>query len=502
MSRDGVTDLLTRLPVGGFRRREVYDVSGGVVEGGTSRGLSFQLVTGPGSGKTHSIAALLVFFAGDTVWSTGDRSYPDEVWGAFLSGLARAWLPLCAEQTYPHGTTPRMPSRALDALLREIVNPMDAQATFAEFRRRHDVSSWFAEAGVALPSLYALREGQTFLLETGDHMLRWHVADVLRTLERLGDAVDSQLAAAGTCSAAREAWRARDEGTDADVAAMVLGIDAARARGLESAGVIPKAGRHELLRGLDEVRVAARMLAAKVGDEQIGLIADLIRSQGRNDTPALDRLCPEASGILDGAALELPRVQGQRLATWLRTALGMEGNGTRVDPEDILRAWGVPIVDIETEPAIEAVCFWGESRGPAILLNRNGRSSRKPASWHRSGYSGGARATLAHEICHLLVDRRGALPAAEVLGGSVPYAPEERARSFAAEFLLPREFAGETYRRSPSAREAVETLSEAYRVSWTVAAWQILNRFGANEAVLPAADRRVLHEIAEPNRSI
>jgi hypothetical protein len=75
----------------------------------------------------------------------------------------------------------------------------------------------------------------------------------------------------------------------------------------------------------------------------------------------------------------------------------------------------------------------------------------------------------------LLLDRTGALPVGEVLGGRVPVLPEKRARAFAAEFLLPRDTAAEYVRSVPTLIEAIDQLSQDFGVSEEVAAWQVWN---------------------------
>jgi Zn-dependent peptidase ImmA (M78 family) len=61
------------------------------------------------------------------------------------------------------------------------------------------------------------------------------------------------------------------------------------------------------------------------------------------------------------------------------------------------------VIDLWTSDRIDAVACWGPRHGPAVLLNREGRHAHTER---------GARATLAHEICHLLIDRQGSLPLA------------------------------------------------------------------------------------------
>lgn len=109
------------------------------------------------------------------------------------------------------------------------------------------------------------------------------------------------------------------------------------------------------------------------------------------------------------------------------------------------------------------------------MINTNGARSRYPS---------GRRSTCAHELCHLLVDTAGALPAVEVLGGQVQQDLEQRANAFAAELLLPHAQAGRLLRegldyvhtadaRSTEIKKAVDQLTKDYQVSHEIAAWQI-----------------------------
>jgi hypothetical protein len=110
---------------------------------------------------------------------------------------------------------------------------------------------------------------------------------------------------------------------------------------------------------------------------------------------------------------------GHSLAQWVRERGGIVGPTGRAEPEQALGLWNVTIADIELPtPAIDAVAAWGRSIGPVVLVNPRGRRAHDAA---------GRRAVLAHEICHLLIDRKRALPAAEVLGGRVSQPPAARA---------------------------------------------------------------------------
>ena len=194
-------------------------------------------------------------------------------------------------------------------------------------------------------------------------------------------------------------------------------------------------------------------------------LLERLRAAPKRDTSELDALMER--GEAEILKIGRPFEQGYRLAAWLRNALSLSPE-LPCEPKALLAAWGVDIqpVDIPADP-IEAIAAWGNDHGPVILLNR-------PADDLRS-ISPRERATLAHEICHLLIDRRGALPAAEVLGGRTPEYAEKRARAFAAELLLPREAAADKVRNAGSLSEAVEQLQQTYHVSKALLGWQIRN---------------------------
>jgi hypothetical protein len=84
-------------------------------------------------------------------------------------------------------------------------------------------------------------------------------------------------------------------------------------------------------------------------------------------------------------------------------------------------------------------------------------------------------AICAGEAFGKLADREGGLPMAEVLGGMTPSILEKRARAFAAEFLLPQAAAIEVLKNGNSVRETIGVVSDRFRVSREVAAWQIQN---------------------------
>lgn len=124
---------------------------------------------------------------------------------------------------------------------------------------------------------------------------------------------------------------------------------------------------------------------------------------------------------------ELDYRQGYGLATQLR---GLLSNAdSYLDVEKLLAELGV-VVQVEAlgDSQVDGIVAWNDGCGPLILVNSAGRYFG--ARWS-------LRMTLAHELCHLLVDRN---QARAVMVASTPWAPpvlERRANAFAAELLMP-----------------------------------------------------------------
>ena len=87
------------------------------------------------------------------------------------------------------------------------------------------------------------------------------------------------------------------------------------------------------------------------------------------------------------------------------------------------------------------------------------------------------RITLAHELCHLLIDREGALPVIDVLGGHFDNFIEQRANAFAAELLLPRSQIERIWasKVKSSLTDIVNEATHEFQVSKSVAHAQIFN---------------------------
>jgi Zn-dependent peptidase ImmA (M78 family) len=112
-----------------------------------------------------------------------------------------------------------------------------------------------------------------------------------------------------------------------------------------------------------------------------------------------------------------------------------------------------------------------------------------------------ARVTLAHELCHLLLDQEHTLTAVEVLHSRMPLNIERRAKAFAGEFLLPGTVAAEQWKKEKSPRSLTEldeflsNLSRDFGVTRSVAAWKLEHGLHKEDV-----DLRILLDAVAPNR--
>lgn len=183
-----------------------------------------------------------------------------------------------------------------------------------------------------------------------------------------------------------------------------------------------------------EILAVARMRPEGLNNEDLQLLFNKIESSPHCPSNALDKLSRDL--FLDVPVYrygQMPFNDGQMAANWLRNKIG---NPRRVNPGELLKDWGVIVGSVElSSNKIDAIGYWGPHHGPGIIVNKSGIHAKS---------NNGRRATLAHEICHLLIDRKGALPLGEVLNGRINEDVEARARAFAAELLLPHIIAYET----------------------------------------------------------
>ena len=436
--------------------------------------------------ECKTLAAITLMVDGTPIWPVKGEDTDVFEWYAdeLLAHLTECWKPLILTQVYPIPVQPERPSflRAETAKRwSELPNALEAEEReVAAFEDVHNIANAFGGVAGLLP-LWFLRDQDEMIVDTQESLFRIPLHDATSALASVGDMIALRLKEAdeGKWSKLLDAWKGRDKGDATFLLALTIGRDRDTAAALIAERVLaPPKSFDEAANDNDELRIAARM-AGPMPLHQIKSVLGKVKSCTPRQTPKLDEISAEAISFVSGEGLrhERPHVQGNELAIWLRRRLELSAN-REVDPINVLeKRFNIDVraVDFAIR-LLDAVAVWGPKHGPAVLLNKtSGRISYVRNIWR----SGALRVTAAHELCHLLLDSRHTLSAVDVLGGRMPVRIEQRAKAFAAEFLLPSKEAADVWRAEgnpldlESLRKIIKALCRKYTVTESVAAWQL-----------------------------
>jgi Zn-dependent peptidase ImmA (M78 family) len=353
------------------------------------------------------------------------------------------------------------------------------------YLRSHNLAAAFR--GASAPALYIVRRNVDTAQLTADGVnveLPW--GEVRDTLTALGAAIAARLEPVREPRSenARAQWASRSP-TEASLRlALAMGRSLEDARRVEAV-CEDKSREIELW----PFAVAARMAPERMSVEALAaLMVELCRPDHLQVSSRFLELRANAQRIRGTAESQgLRRYEvGQAVARWLRHVFGT-GPELRFDIDQALSELGIEIRAVTVdEPAVDALCAFGPSRPPVVVLNQRGVHASSP---------NGRRATLAHELYHLLVDLGTTLPYAEANSVRAPRFIEQRARAFAAELLLPRVVAEQTAAAVAVGQLTAETrrLSAHYGASRELVTLQLYN---ARERASADAQREIESEYA------
>jgi Zn-dependent peptidase ImmA (M78 family) len=421
----------------------------------------------------------------DIVWGGPDGGIHWS-WVDLLTHLSTEWRRLLIEELDPLGLAQPDPRKLrVAAELGWESLPVERREReddlLCRFEHAHDLAAGLP--GIDAPPFWFLRQGERAIAGRPSRLHGLDFRFALGVLEALGGAIAERLAGAVGERArwARKQWHARDVSFDREAIRLATWqtdvviddmLECFQPHQLfEMVDGVPSAG---------PILAAARMAGDALSPSAMRGVLSRLADYPLQRTPELDVLARSAEEAFKEERFEHDYELGYELAHWLRARTDIVAPSGRAEPERALKGWNVIIDDIDLPtPTIDAIAAWGGSIGPVVMVNRRGR---------RAGFWSGRRAVLAHEICHLLIDRRRALPAAEVLGGRVSRPAERRADAFAAELLLPRTTAGRRAAEKADVESALRSLARRFGVSFELAARQVRN----SGVALGGADRSQL----------
>lgn len=415
-----------------------------------------------------------LLIAGEIAIAAEDGTAVEWSWVDLLEWLAKHWSALLLEQSYPFNIT----TLGMSTLMRDLSQRWEnmpeerienEEEQVLQFLSRHDLASAFK--GIFFPSVYLIRLGKTLEVTLTEinttHSLNLKCA--VKALEDIANGIVKRIQPfsqqSSRAQAAIELWETRQQRFEEKQLILSTGLTICSLKELSAT--------HRDFWELDaknsleetELMAAARMTSGKLTTEQQAVILNHIRQVPLQTTTILDQLTQE----LKQEFKEVGELydQGYWAANWLRRRLNKSPNEP-IQLVELLKSWQVKLQDFKLENSgLDALACWGKKHGPAILINQVLESSAS----HRFGEN----STLAHEICHLLLDRSDTLPVAEVLNGNTPERLEKRARAFAAELLLPRATAAQAIKNAANLEVVVSELSNTFKVSEKLVSLQIKN---------------------------
>jgi Zn-dependent peptidase ImmA (M78 family) len=440
---------------------------------GDTKGLHFDVTLGAHD-QALGLGSLRAAIGKSFVWTDQEGRGISWTWIDLLEQLAQSWPFLKYEES-----TPLSASESVTAFLRSgrVASPIYGLEPTVEstkedyiFLRRHNLSSGIE--GLYLPNLSILREGRKIWVVSSIREGLFDFSITINTLSQLGDLLATHISSGqqdGRSRRAIEMWHSREPDTEA-ILHITLGSDrlvtdlVPAGQTLASYFEVRGTGQNE-----DEYEssllIAARMSEAVPLKYQRAILEQLRACPAGTVSTLLREVSAEAIAIVPEYYTR-PHKQGESLAQWARKKFGLALKAP-AEPKEVLHRLGVSVKNVNFGiESIDAIGCWGQRHGPTVLVNVDGKHAH---SIH------GRRATLAHELAHVLVDRNGGFPAAEVLGGNVPKHLEQRASAFAAEFLFPKEVLMDGLRKSKNKVDTIKQLQTQYSVSRELAAWQIYN---------------------------
>ncbi|MEO5333200.1 MAG: ImmA/IrrE family metallo-endopeptidase [Magnetococcus sp. YQC-5] len=414
---------------------------------------------------------LHILLADEPLWGNAGQGV-EGFWDGLVDHLAKAWPFLQAEESYPLGHNPLSPDQFLDAALRELRWGEESESILIReeeeiiaFSDRHNLAAGLPD--LFLSPIFLLREGNDMRIVADNHDVRLPHKETMNRLEELGNAIahsidpDSERG-----KRILDQWHHRGHSLpDEQILSITTGMSVERIKSIAANDDIFGSPSLEIP---STIQIAARMTGALLFDEELQAILKSVANMKMWPVDrSLTQLQKLAEQYIISNTTQKMYKQGYLLARWLRTHLKMTEEQL-VKPEKLLSDWNVAIVNTQVSRDVDAIARWDDKRA-GILVNTQGLRATNP--W-------GRRASLAHEIAHLLLDTRHALPSLEILGGRMPIYAEQRANAFAAELLLPRSQVepfishGITQKNF---KDVVQKLADQFAVGHILAARQLQN---------------------------
>jgi hypothetical protein len=423
-----------------------------------------------------SLAKLSVSIEGKPIWpvisdeDAGLEVFSDDI----LAFLAENWHSLLLGQSYPI-YAPSRPSRLrlMASAAWELDEGADAEnedLQIEAFEQTHNLASCFAGM-MDLPALWLMRDGNSMIVDNGRDIWKPYLNQATLALETLGDTIAHRLSSENKFASLLEAWNSRTDKDPLTLLSTAAGIPRHYAQDLVTSQIlIEPRSFAEAANDDDELRIAARVTGT-LSLEQVRAILSFAKRIPLGESASIRRVKDGVSTDLAPSTHRRAHDVGASVAMSVRESLGLS-SAQRIDLQKLLTNLCVSLEFVDSlADGFKGLAIWGTLHGPGIILATRGQGNPFTNAYQR--------VTIAHELGHLLMDGSHAIGAVDVLHGRVPLVMEQRAQSFAGEFLLPAKSAAAVWqqRNHPNDRnnltDLIEALRKKYGVTRAVAAWKL-----------------------------
>ncbi|KXV74122.1 hypothetical protein AD953_13110 [Acetobacter malorum] len=433
--------------------------------------------------KAPTFVGFRVVLDGEGLWPLETNDVNIDIFiDDILDYLTDFWGSLLLEQTYPleFDEQPSRPSdlyaKAASRWINFSENQIEnEQSLVSAFEEAHNLPLCF-DGQFGLPPLWILREHNNMLIDTGEKLVRINFEDTVSALVQLGDEIATRLEKANIKSSLVAAWRSRDNISGIRMVELRVGLSEQKAEELvKTKYLIMPNTIFEAMNDNNELVIAARMAGA-LSVEEIKRIINLAKSFPCRPSKLLADLAMDVRSIMSNKKVIMPFDQGELAARIVREKCRIDTDEV-LDIDTLVHSLGIEVKKISISlTGMMGLAISGSMHGPGILLNKKCDHFKYAREAAREAM---LRYTLAHELCHLLVDGEHSFAAVDVLRGRMSPAIESRAQSFAGELLLPTRLARsvwEAHKRPTTSTELNTVVEEAvqnYNVTRSVAAWKI-----------------------------
>lgn len=401
----------------------------------------------------------------------------------FLSCMSEAWGRLFLEQTYPFPSERTIFSPQHFVFINKNIQE---RSIIEKFEQAHNVGSWLD--GVI--EIYFMRQGRYIEITWERETFAFPLHYIMDLFTSLGNFLASNLS-----EKYKELWNSRESISADNLITYASGISDMSDALREFITQRVSFSFRDLIADHPYLAIARMSQSSNLSTSDAFTAIKTIQAISRTKTDEKKHMSlPLWVNNIPYSATDSrlkPYEQAYVLADYVRKNIEeLESYTGKIQIYPLLSSLGYDVFEKELPDKIHALCVWHSDIDQFVVLN---------TSDNALGFSNNHlhRAAMAHELCHILLDKDRSRPLIDLALVSQDDPTEKRARAFAAELLLPRALAIQFITEREDKRETVELLSWKYEVSLSITAYQLINGAELTGKQLPPCILDYTREIKE-----